>query len=461
MLSTYHLTAVVASFKSRGFNEAPNNLIKLLSLTPALFTISIFLFSVHSPNLYDSKRIIQIFFLLTITTTFIFSPLKLSIYKFYFIIFLLTCATLSINNFNIETLLYLFHYIFLFSFIALGTKIEKELKTTFLSIFFLNLALVSCSILNLSIYAFFESTVKADDIIYGFNNIRFFNQFQVLSFPVLIYFLNNNRLSRIAFIILLLNITLLFITGARGAIISFTTITLLSVNLRAINQEKVKTILKATLSAIILFCLYSFFIESNKTIGYTFRASSSSRIEIWLDLIRSLSINELFLGNGIGSYINYNFGVRHPHNSFLQLVYEFGAIPALIIVGFVLRVIYKNIKKIRDGEVSEEHQTCLLALISMLVLSFFSGVIVMPIPQTFVLIFLGVLISNSENTGSRNDTFFIGNCFLKVILTLTLIIYLASAFITYKCKDDSFLGPNYWAHGQFSIEYCNFSFQDF
>ncbi|MCF2845954.1 O-antigen ligase family protein [Pseudoalteromonas sp. ACER1] len=457
MLNTYLLTAVVASFKSRGFNEAPKNLIKLLSLTPALFTISIFLFSVYSPNLYDSKRIIQIFFLFIITTTFIFIPLKLSIYKVYFIIFLLTCAILSINNFNIETILYLLHYIFLFSFIALGAKIKKELKTTFLSIFLLNLALISCSILNLSIYAFFENTVKADDIIYGFNNIRFFNQFQTLSFPVLIYFLNNNKISRIVFFILFLNITLLLITGARGAIVSCMIITLLGVNLRAINQEKGKTILKATLSALILFCLYSFFIESDQTIGYTFRASSSSRIEIWLDLIRSLSINEFFLGNGIGSYINYNFGVRHPHNSILQLVYELGVIPAFVIVGFVLRVIYKSIKNNRDGEVSEEHQTCLLALISMLILSFFSGVIVMPIPQTFVLIFFGVLISNSENAGSRSEIF-IGGYFLKIILTLILLIYLASAFITYKCKDNSFLGPNYWAHGQFTIEYCNFSF---
>lgn len=458
MLSTYLLTAVVASFKYRGFHKAPDNSIELLSLTPALFSLSIFLFSLHSPALYDSKRIIQIFFLLTITTIFIFSPLKLSKNNLYLTTFLLTFAILSIKNFTIETLLYLLHYTLLFSLIILGYKIKKKLKTTFLSILFLNLLIISCSILNLSIYAFFDNTVKADDIIYGFNNIRFFNQFQALSFPVLIYYLNNNKLSRIAFIILLLNITFLFITGARGAIISCMITTLLGINLKIINRDNFKIILKATLSALILFFLYSLFIESNQTIGYTFRTSSSSRIEIWLNLLRNLSVKEIFLGNGIGSYINYNFGVRHPHNSILQLVYELGAIPAFTIVGFVLRVIYKNIKKNKDGEISPEHETCLLALLSMLTLSFFSGVIVMPIPQTFMLIFLGVLISNSENAGSRSDIFFTGSYWLKIILTSTLIIYLASAFITYKCKDNSFLGPNYWAHGQFSIEYCNFSF---
>lgn len=455
MINIAQLIAVVASLRTRGWHSVPT-LLKYPAYAPAVFLVTVFILSVFSSSLYDSKRAIQVLFIIITSLYLLFSTTNLSINYSPFSVLLLSTCILSIDRLNPESLLYLLHFIFIFSFIKLGEGISKHLSFTFLGIFFFNLIIIFCSILNLSISLSLGFNTSADDIVYGFNNIRFFNQVQALSIPIIIYYLNDKKISNIAFFTLALNISLLLITGARGAILATITVFFLSIFLKAVTPGKIKTILASVLVGVILYGLYIHFLGSSQVLDYAFRTSSSNRIEIWYELIHNLSIKEVFLGNGLGSYVNYDFGVRHPHNSLLQLTYEIGAISTITIVIFIFRVIKKNVIRSRDAIILIEHQVCLLSFLSMLILSLFSGVIVMPIPQTFMLIFLGVLLTNIEKKGVTINSL----CF-KIICLPLLLAYLMSIFVTYNCKDNNYLGPNFWADGQFSLEYCKFSLKDF
>lgn len=454
MINIAQQTAVVASLRKWGWHSAPT-VLKYPTFAPALFLILIFFCCVFSSSLYDSKRVIQILFITTTCCYFLFCTRKLSINHSPLSVLLLFTCIFSIEELNPESLLYLLHFIFIISFIKLGKETSKDLSLTFLGVFFFNLIIIFCSILNLSISLSLDLSTTADNIVYGFNNIRFFNQLQVLSIPVIIYYLNDKKISNIAFITLALNVSFLLLTGARGAILATMTIYFLGIYLKIINN-KIKVTLASVLVGIILFSFYIHFLSSSQILDYTFRTSSSNRIEIWYELIDNLSIKGVFLGSGFGSYFNYDFGVRHPHNSLLQLTYEIGAISTIAIVIFTLKVIKTNAIKSRRATIPIEHQICLLSFVSMLVLSFFSGVIVMPMSQTFILIFFGVLITNFEKSEGINS-----KRWLQLIFAPALFVYLLSVFLTHNCKDNSFPGPNFWADGKFSLEYCKFSFKDF
>ncbi|MGB1292177.1 MAG: O-antigen ligase family protein, partial [Pseudoalteromonas sp.] len=148
---------------------------------------------------------------------------------------------------------------------------------------------------------------------------------QVICIPILVYYFNSPKLKRLSTIFLTLNLTLLFITGARGALISVLIIFILGYILRVYSITTLKKLIYCIAMAIILFIINSLYFSSNSSIEYTLRTTSSGRVEIWLDLISNLKFKNVFIGNGAGAYKNEVFNVSHPHNSILQILYNWGA----------------------------------------------------------------------------------------------------------------------------------------
>lgn len=426
------------------------------SLLPSLFLAFIFIFSVFSSHLYDSKRLAQIALLtvaiFTIKETFILPRL----YRFFFCIFIfigLLTAFLNVNFFS--SIHYFLHLLLLINFIFIGIKLAPDLSLIFLSISALNILFICCTLLNYSFYIFTNTAPTADEMIFGFNNIRFFNQMQVICIPILIYYFNSSQLKRLSIIFLTLNLAILLITGARGALISTLIILMFGFFLKIYSITALKKITFCMVIAIILFIMNSLYFSSNSSIEYTLRTTSSGRVEIWLDLISNLKFKNILIGNGVGAYKSEGFNVSHPHNSILQILYNWGAIVTAITLYLFYKLVINCLKTVPVKSNSSPYLSCFLSVIGMLTYSLVSGIIVMPIPQTFLFLFTGVLIYFSSPVKiilrKKKATYYIT---MPFIITL----YLSLTFISYECKTDNFVGPNFWSNGQLSFEHCKLTY---
>lgn len=413
----------------------------LLSLTPFI--------DIYFLGLYNEKRGFQIIFL--IAALFLTPKLKLTKNKYNLLLLfiILTYTSVIFSSNKLQSLLNSLHFLLLLNLINFGFSLGKSINKLPFLIAIVNILAVSLSLLNYSFYILSNSQVTPDDILYGFYNIRFFNQFQVLCIPFIIYFLQHKQLSRVAFTLLTLNIFLLFLSGARGAI--FASLVMLAIGgyYHLITKMQFLKILKCSLLALVLFSAHFLFSENNESINYLLRTSSSLRIEIWGDLLSHLKPFNILIGNGPGIYYSKEFGNSHPHNSIFQLLYNWGGVVTLSVIVFFIILFKYCIVYIRKHYVPE-FNTCLLALLALLAYSLVSGIIVMAIPQTFIFILVGILLfylplnlkANKSSRGKITLYFFIG------------VFYVFLAALSYTCVASFNYGPNFWSNGQISFSQC-------
>ncbi|WP_352255304.1 O-antigen ligase family protein [Pseudoalteromonas sp. 19-MNA-CIBAN-0066] len=440
-------------FKERG--SAPFYVCDTNYFLPTFFLFFIFLLNILTSQLYDSKRFMQVVLLTTTCFTIRFIP-KISKKNSILLYILVSSGILSVfySEHLFTSLHYFLHSILLINLIFLGINLSKNLPIIFLSIASFNIVIICCSLLNYSFYIFDKNIPTADDIIFGFNNIRFFNQIQVISIPIFIYYLNDIKLKRIATIFLIFNLTLLLITGARGAIIATLATIFIGYILKIYNVTTLKKITFLIILAVTLFIFNSLYFSFNTSFTYVLRTTSSGRVQIWHDLITNLQLKNLLIGNGPGSYYNEHFRVSHPHNSILQVIYDWGAVATALFLYLLYKLINSSIKRL-NKKGGGYYQSCFLCVVGALSYSLFSGIVVMPIPQTFLFLFIGVLIYYNNS----------GEIILKrkkikyhIALIPVLILYLVLTFISYDCKNDRFLGPNFWSHGQISHANCKLTY---
>lgn len=423
----------------------------------SLYIISLFLVLSLIPfidnyfvGLYNEKRAFQVIALLL---SLAFIP-KLSLDKKYHpILFLLVfCVSFSLlfSENKLQAILNFLHFTMLISFINLGFNLKDNVSKFFLLLFFCNLFVVSFSLLNYLFYYIDEIPPNPDGVLYGFYNIRFFNQFQVLCIPFVVHFLRNNKISRIATTLLVFNIFLLFISGARGALLSCIIMLALSGYLKLIDRATLFKIFYCCLISLFLFILHVWGNPTSESLNNISRVSSSNRVDIWFDLISQLSISNFIIGNGPGVYFTPSLGNSHPHNSFLQLLYNWGGVITVITLFFLFNLFRTCTFYIKNYKSEVEFNICFLALSGLTTYSFVSGVIVMPIPQTFIFVLLGLVLSHLPiNTQISPKSV------IKSVGYISLsIFYIFFVIISYNCLNSKPYGPNFWSNGQLSFSQC-------
>ncbi len=301
-------------------------------------------------------------------------------------------------------------------------------------------------------YAVIEGDQLAAAVIYPkFENIRFFNQIQLFVLPVLLILLRYRRCQFIAASFLFANVLLLLIGGARGAllalVITFVMFAIIAPVLRI-------AIVRAVFVSMGAFAFYGVLVmTSNGGELDLIRTGSSGRLELWLEILLSRDVVQFVSGIGPGGYPNFSVsGLGHPHNFALQIFLEWGlgALIGLLAVLWVMGERAYDYLKSNPEDVFAWGAAFGGAL--ALVYSMVDGVMVMPVPQTFTLIFLAVLWGRAgvrSNLGRERDAFLLSNKAIKLALLILLLIYAFLVFIYYDQQGalQDIKGPRFWLNG--------------
>ena len=240
-------------------------------------------------------------------------------------------------------------------------------------------------------------------LISGYVNVRFFNQLQVMIMPVLLMPFGGKRLAKfraISLIAMSLHWTVILQTEARGAMLSV--ILAFGVILYFLSSDIRKPLIiimvKTFLAGFCLWLVFIIFIPSwlMESANFQIRATSSGRIDFWLYVFKTIP-EHLWLGFGPMSFTwaeGKPLPNAHPHNSMMQLLYEFGVIAFTIFSVWVFSRVYNWLSLLRNTS-DVIGGAILYAVLSGLIYSLFSGVAVMPFSQ-LLLVFLIAMHSGSK-----------------------------------------------------------------
>jgi O-antigen ligase len=325
----------------------------------------------------------------------------------------------------VQTLLFVNALFVVLSALVLYPHIKSIIFAAILCGFFLGIVeFVSSSAAGLLLSGKLSPTLVYPD----FGNYRFYNQIQVqlvfivasLSFVLPAQYRN--------WIILLgsINVFMLLIAGARGAILSIGCVFFMSY---FFSNQYLRQLSNSLLKAIIigamfygLYLVYELILLDSHSVSseYLTRTTSSGRWVMWLEIIPTILKNPL----GVGPYhysslppvpsFTLSYQPSHPHNSVLQVFLEWGWL-----AGFSLLFLGVNfllyIKNILSSATNHLHLAAGCSLLAACLLSLFSGVFVMPVSQITFVFILALFFSKAytnidhnlipKNSDIKNATF--------------------------------------------------------
>lgn len=441
------------------------NKIKLLLISLFFLCTLTPLLPILSYDYHNHQRIIQIIFLLGISLLGTFNLIIKKGSSSYdtstiknektFFLFIALGVLSSIGSKEVNfSLFYTFHISLLilatYSISSINNK--KIILPIIYIIIVTHTSLVLVCFLNI-IFTLANQQALNPYIIYsGFINIRFFNQVQVFVLPFLMFLLKYKKIQRIVFIVLFLNLLLIFIGQARGALFSF----LAFLSFAFILNTALKKQVFIGLACLALSCIVFYALDSiNKGDVDILRTSSSGRIDIWLTTLSNLSLKNIIIGNGPGVYeisLGSSAPFSHPHNSLIEILNEWGGVALLSILVVVFSTLKKaitHLKKHRNDIITEN---LFYSFTIGLAYSLFSGVHVMPVSQTLLFIMWGLLIGRLNRKKTLNVCINIyAKTFLVCVFTFAWYLYLQKAIEIYNNIDPDkgyIYGPRFWSVGQ-------------
>ncbi|MBB1345974.1 O-antigen ligase [Pseudoalteromonas sp. SG45-2] len=436
------------------------SLISLFFLCALIPLIPIFSYDYH-----NHQRIIQIAFLLSISllvlTAFLGNKkptFKLSLNKkssvLYLIFIFFGCLSALMSVEQSFSLLYTFHISLLIFTMYYVSTINNKKPILFIvyALLITHTSLILICLLNI-IFTLSEQQPLNPYIIYsGFINIRFFNQVQVFILPFLVLLLKFKSIQRIVFIILFLNLLLIFIGQARGALLSFLAFSIFALTLKTTLKKQVLIGLACfVLSSIAFYALDSL----NKGGAEILRTSTSGRIDLWLNTLSNLSLKHLFIGNGPGVFemsLGSSAPFSHPHNSLIEILNEWGLIALICILTVVFTTFRKAITHLKQHKKDIITESLFYSFAIGITYSLFSGVHVMPVSQTLLFIMWGLLLGRVDKKRGQSISI---NKDLKALVTILFVfawyLYLQKAISIYNNIDPDkgyIYGPRFWSVGQ-------------
>lgn len=249
----------------------------------------------------------------------------------------------------------------------------------------------------------------------GFNNIRFFNQYQLwtlglIVLPLLAFNFNKANTRNWLHLGVILWWVLLFHSASRGVLLSWGIGILITAAIYKrlawpFIRLQLIHITAGFLSYQILFQFIPFLRGSAVVTGTVMRGTTSDRIELWGQALKLIQENPIF-GIGPMHFAWYSPISAHPHSSLLQLMAEWGIPAASIILIITCYSLFYWLKKFNFINLqTKTHYDCNLAIILFFtvitntVYSLVDGVIVMPVSQVMMFTFIGLMIGyyNDDN----------------------------------------------------------------
>lgn len=285
-------------------------------------------------------------------------------------------------------------------------------------------------------------------LVWGFMNVRFFNQLQSMLMPILcLAFLAENLKPYRIWAIAAFGFMWLILlqSEARGTVLALisSAIAVLYFLPKASRQFLLKPLLAALALGTVLWLLLIVLLPLlifNEDI-WQLRTGSSGRIDMWLYILHEIP-KQPFLGFGPMSYAwaeGKPIPHAHPHNSLMQILYEYGLVAFSVLLIWGVFHVQRSLKSL--GVWSEPHRViAFLALLSGLVYSFFCGVIVMPLAQLVSVLLFALNCGESRGMRSRQ--------LVKIVWAVSNILLCAWLLASVGYSDRaSDLYPRFWSHG--------------
>lgn len=444
-----------------------NKHVKILVLISSLLFLFFAIFP-YVPNFsysyYDHHRLVQIAFLASILVVFLGSTLASTIASGTLKIYLvLICVFLTLGMLSstmsaepVDSLMYVLHWLMLFVLMITATVLNSgsHLKRLLIGIVVIHSCVVLISLLNLGFAIFNGDQLVPHVIYYGFDNIRFFNQVQIFVLPLLLVFLKDPRFRSVVSFLLFVNLLLIFVGGGRGALATWICVLGFMYFLNDRVRPFVKHGVFISCIAVLAFLIIDRYLASS-TYGLRLEGSSSGRVEMWVGALKNTSASGLIYGDGPGlfAYRLNNLIYSHPHNSLVEIFREWGGLALLILVFLVVSTLMRAIKYLNSNQQDIVTFTVFCSWMSGVGYSLVSGVIVMPVAQTLIFLFWGVLLGRLYIVSDHEE----GGAPKKLITTaLILIVICTSVYLLLVCKSYEELdelkpamqGPRFWLSGE-------------
>jgi O-antigen ligase len=420
-------------------------------------------------NGYDFKRIVQVVLLCFSSVIY----LRLNLWnrllntpdtQIYGVligsIFILIFWGVPFSGYVHQSLFESLHWALLFSVFLSGFFLQRTGRANqlILVLLFFHSCLVLKGVIFLFLDLYIAQSVRPSIFYPSVTSLRFFNQIQVFFIPCLAVFVLHPRWGKIAILLLFSNLLLAVLGGARGLLISLLCTGCVAYFLvKNVKRQLICSalvLLSVCVTYWIITCVLN--IAATQEMDSPLRMHSSGRLSMWNELISSLSFKHFFYGSGAGAYAFTDF-VRfegHPHNSVLQFIFEWGVLTTGCIIFLVVSVLYKAFIFVRvmNADESQFVTGAFLALISACVYSIFSGIFVMPIPQTLSILFLGFLggsVSLTDiNSEKKPSLMFLLLCSSVVFSILLIYLTICAYYFKQQSSDlNDYRGPRYWLNG--------------
>jgi len=317
----------------------------------------------------------------------------------------------------------------------------------------------------------FKTPVVWPAPITGFNNIRFFNQYQLwtlglLALPLLTIDVNSKRARYCLHLGMIAWWVLLFHSASRGVLLSWIVGILMTLFIyRKLAWPFIRLqlihITAGFLSYQILFELIPFLRGFTVVTGTVARETTSDRIELWSQSLRLIQGHPI-LGIGPMQFAWHSPISAHPHNSLLQLATEFGLPAAFLLLTITSYGLYCWLKRFNIASLqsqTDQNRHLAIALlftaVTNAIYSLVDGVIVMPISQVMMFALIGLMIAfyakgNATETVTVKRKRLLHPLFAGIVLTTLVWSTLPEILQNAAGSDKRFsmgytaLGPRIW-----------------
>jgi O-antigen ligase len=330
-------------------------------------------------------------------------------------------------------------------------------------------------------------------LFYGYSSVRFFNQFQIWTFPlVLLVYISIPKEYKFqrGFVVGLISFwwMLLFLATSRGAILAvFLAMIMTLIIYRGLSKKIVwQQIVFATAGYSCYLVLFKWLpiLSSGEQLPAQLselaRTGSVIRFQLWQDTLSMINDNPWF---GVGpmhfswypnsilpdprnNYMQWGIGAAHPHSSLLQWAAEWGVPSLILMLNIIFYGLFRWLQRFNVTSLanrSELEQLIPIALfcsfIAGLGYSLVSGVIVMPQSQLMLVLIAGLMLGRyhgeRRSVPSKSNTamslIFRGSSIsFLVILWFSVWPSLVERLSVNDIVDTSVMevnGPRFWQRG--------------
>ncbi|WP_119967823.1 O-antigen ligase family protein [Shewanella japonica] len=329
-------------------------------------------------------------------------------------------------------------------------KIETFYFSFYIYVLLFSIFTLSKYLLFLLFFYIDAKGFNINGLIYGYVNVRFFNQLQVMLIPMLFFPIFKSSYQKyitVSILILSLHWVVLLQSEARGAILSLICASgLICFFISRNNRRKfISTSAKGLALGIMFWLIFIIIIPSwlMDIENLQLRTSSSGRIDLWLFSLKSV-MDSVWFGFGPMSFAwaegkpLYN---AHPHNSVVQLLYECGLITCSILVIGVIYYLSQSMRKLREEKL-QMNAPALLSFLAGIIYSLFSGIIVMPFSQIMLVFFAAVIYQKEGASYNRIE--------INVLIILLISTLIGCYVILSTYQHEQLLPalfPRMWLHG--------------